>query len=605
MVVQAARAEATRGAAVDAVRMAVLNKRIESIASKMQNTLLRTARSGVINNGRDSSCCILTGDARLLCVGESLPIHVMVGTDAMARSMAEFHPDLRRGDAFLHNSPYHGCTHAADLSVLVPVIDDDGVHRFTMLAKAHQADIGNAMPTTYMATARDVYEEGALIFAATKVQADYRDIDDIVRMCMMRIRVPEQWRGDYLATLGAARIGERELLAMGAEVGWHILEDHIENWFAYSEQRMAAAISKLPSGRVTATTAHDPFPGTPPEGIPIKAVVDVDSAAARIEVDLADNPDCLPCGLNLSEACARTAAMIGVFNSIGATVPPNAGSFRRVGVTLRENCVVGIPRHPTSCSVATTNLADRLANVVQRAIAELADGFGMAEAGTSQTAANAIVSGRDPRTGAPFCNQLVLADSCGQASPVEDGWFLIGSVGAAGLGMWDSVEVDEVHHPMRIHERCLVPDSEGAGRLRGAPSSRVEYGPVRGEMRVVFSSDGTAFPPLGARGGLSAAPARHYKRDGSGHTAELEPVSDVLLVPGESVVAVSCGGGGYGSPLERPTGRVARDVAEGYVTPGRAEKTYGVVFDAGGAVDEATTSRVRAQRSAGQLGDGG
>ena len=121
MVVQAARAEATRGAAVDAVRMAVLNKRIESIASKMQNTLLRTARSGVINNGRDSSCCILTGDARLLCVGESLPIHVMVGTDAMARSMAEFHPDLRRGDAFLHNSPYHGCTHAADLSVLVPV----------------------------------------------------------------------------------------------------------------------------------------------------------------------------------------------------------------------------------------------------------------------------------------------------------------------------------------------------------------------------------------------------------------------------------------------------------------------------------------------------
>ena len=114
-----------------------------SIASKMQNTLHRTARSGVINNGRDSSCCILTGDARLLCVGESLPIHVMVGTDAMARSMAEFHPDLRRGDAFLHNSPYHGCTHAADLSVLVPVVDDQGVHRFTVLAKAHQADIGD------------------------------------------------------------------------------------------------------------------------------------------------------------------------------------------------------------------------------------------------------------------------------------------------------------------------------------------------------------------------------------------------------------------------------------------------------------------------------
>ena len=595
MAAHAVRTDATRGAVADSVRMAVLNKRIVSIAGKMQNTLLRTARSGVINNGRDSSCCILTEDARLLCVGESLPIHVMVGSDVMARTMAAFHPDLRQGDAFLHNSPYHGCTHAADLSVLVPVIDDDGVHRFTVLAKAHQADIGNAMPTTYMATARDVYEEGALIFAAVKVQVDYRDIDDITRMCMMRIRVPEQWRGDYLAALGAARIGERELLALGAEVGWNTLEDHFEGWFAYSEQRMAAALGKLPSGRVTATTTHDPFPGTPPESIQIKAIIDVDGAAATIGIDLTDNPDCMPCGLNLSEACARTAAMIGVFNSIGATVPPNAGSFRRVGVKLRENCVVGIPHHPTSCSVATTNLADRVTNVVQRAIAELADGFGMAEAGTSQSASNAILSGHDPRTNSPFCNQLVLADTCGQASPDEDGWLQIGSVGAAGLCLWDSIEVDEVHHPMRIHERRLVPDSEGAGRQRGAPSSRVEYGPVRGDMRVVFSSDGTAFPPRGARGGLCAAPARHYKRDCSGHVVELEPVSDLLLAAGESVVAVSCGGGGYGSPLERPIGRVAHDVAEGYVTLGRAKATYGVVFGADGAVDEAATLRVRAQ----------
>ena len=45
---------------------------------------------------------------------------------------------------------------------------------------------------------------------------------------------------------------------------------------------------------------------------------------------LRDNADCLPCGLNLSEATARTAAMIGVFNGIAATVPPNAGSFRQL-----------------------------------------------------------------------------------------------------------------------------------------------------------------------------------------------------------------------------------------------------------------------------------
>src|SRR5258708_2397497 len=93
--------------AIDPILMAVINRRFEGIVGKMQNTLLRTARSGVINVARDFSCSIITHDARLLAAGESLPIHVMVGSDLMAASMAAFHPVLRRGDAFLHNSPYH------------------------------------------------------------------------------------------------------------------------------------------------------------------------------------------------------------------------------------------------------------------------------------------------------------------------------------------------------------------------------------------------------------------------------------------------------------------------------------------------------------------
>ena len=162
--------------------------------------------------------------------------------------MVAFHPDLRRGDAFLHNSPYHGNSHAADHTILVPVIDDDGVHRFTAFAKAHQADIGNARPSSYYGTARDVYEEGALIFPAVQVQRGYRDIDDIIRMCMTRIRVPEQWYGDYLALVGAARIGERELLALGREIGWDELDDLARHWFDYAEGCMAAAIRRLPAG---------------------------------------------------------------------------------------------------------------------------------------------------------------------------------------------------------------------------------------------------------------------------------------------------------------------------------------------------------------------
>ena len=60
---------------------------------------------------------------------------------------------------------YLGNTHAADHTILVPVFCG-GDHLFTASAKAHQADIGNSIPTTYHANARDVYEEGSLSFPA-------------------------------------------------------------------------------------------------------------------------------------------------------------------------------------------------------------------------------------------------------------------------------------------------------------------------------------------------------------------------------------------------------------------------------------------------------
>ncbi len=246
---------------IDGVRMAVLTARFNGIARKMANTLFRTGRSGILTIAHDFSCAVLTADHELLAAAESLPIHVLRGPEIMTKTMTDNHPSLKRGDAFLHNSPYHGCTHPADHSILVPVIDDAGVHRFTVMAKGHQADCGNALPTTYMGAAKDVYAEGALIFPAVKIQDNYEHVMDIVRMCRLRMRVPDQWWGDYLATLGAARVGEREILALGDEVGWDLLAAYTKEWFDYSERRMIDIVRAMPKGTVTRTSTARPLSG--------------------------------------------------------------------------------------------------------------------------------------------------------------------------------------------------------------------------------------------------------------------------------------------------------------------------------------------------------
>src|ERR1700722_5040456 len=232
----------------DVVALAVMTNRMEGVVRKMTNTLFRTARSSVLNTARDFSCCLVTREHELLATAEALPIHVMSGPDLICGWLARLPPQLAAGDAFIHNSPYHGNSHAGDHCIVVPVVDEGGRHRATALVKAHMADIGNSEPTTLTATARDVYEEGALIFPCVKIQEDYGDVDDVGRVCTLRIRVPDAWSGDYIRMIGAARVGERELLKVGEEVGWDTFDRYVADWLDYSEERKRAKNRGRPAG---------------------------------------------------------------------------------------------------------------------------------------------------------------------------------------------------------------------------------------------------------------------------------------------------------------------------------------------------------------------
>jgi N-methylhydantoinase B len=59
------------------------------------------------------------------------------------------------------------------------------------------------------------------------------------------------------------------------------------------------------------------------------------------------------------------------------------------------------------------------------------------------------------------------------------------------------------------------------------------------------------------------------------------------------MVSISCGGGGYGSPLDRSPALVAQDVRENWISRSRAETVYGVALSDALEVDEAATARLR------------
>jgi N-methylhydantoinase B len=552
--------------------------RLDGIVREMTNTLLRAARSAVISSARDFSCCLVTGDDELLAPAEGLPVHIF-GCHIQTANMRRYHAgDIKRGDAYLDNDPYGGNTHPADHTFMVPVFFE-GEHLFTSVAKCHMADIGNSIPSSYFVLARDVYHEGALVFPGVRIQRDFRNIEDIVRMCRARIRVPDQWYGDFLAGLGSARVAERRLEEFCAKYGVDAVKNFTREWFDYSERRMIENIRRMPRAKLINKGQSDPLEGILPGGLELVVKIEIDPDTAMIHVDLSDNPPCVDVGLNTSLGAATSAVVGAIFNALDKDLPRNAGSFRRLTFKYAEESVVAAPKFPHSCSMGTTNVSERLVNITQSAFAQLGDGHGLSEGGTGLGAGMAVISGKDHRRGdAPFVNRMMLSTNGGPASPVADGWVNYAIPVIAGLMYRDSVEVDELKHPIRVNSLKIVADSSGAGRHRGAPAQQIELAATGNAVTAVISCDGQHAPPRGVVGGRDGTAGKTWLVGANGDASRLPNVVQVTLHKGQALRGRDSSGGGYGSPLERSLDRVLHDVLEGWESRDKARDIYGVIF---------------------------
>ena len=581
----------------DPILLAVLSRRLEAIIREMSNTVMRASRSAVITNARDMSCGILTYDHRLICVEEAMPIHVSA-LDLTTGPITELFDDVKEGDAFFNNSPYLGVTHHADMTLCVPVFADNEP-LFWVLARSHHADVGAPEPTTYLPYAATLYQEG-VHFPCVRIQENFCDKEDIVRIGLHKIRSPHIWYGDYRAQVGACRIGERRLHELVARYGITTIREFVEAWLQYGEHRATAAIRELPAGTWRHTSMHDPIPGVADAGIPITAEVSVDPDAGRISVDLRDNPDCVPGGVNLSEACARGSCLIGVFYNLDSTIPHNAGSANRIDIHLRDGCVVGRPTFPAGTSVATTNVNDRLINAVQCCFAKMGIPHGLAEGGGDFSSGMGVVSGVDDREGEsiPYVNQFCVGLSGGPGTHDYDGWLTYEAPNGGGVLVLDSIEVDEAQYPILMESRRVATDSMGAGRWNGAPATEGAYRSLSGDCVVFYCSDGDTNPAQGVFGGHAGAPSGNWRRSANGDSEPLPSFHEARLTSAESMVYRSAAGGGYGEPEARSPQSVAEDVNRKWLSAERAKSVYKVALlkAANGidfTVDEAETRRLR------------
>lgn len=562
---------------IDPFLMSVLKSRFEAIVREMSLVVQRASRSAVIKNARDFSCAILTYEHELVTVEDALPIHVM-SMDMATRPVTELFDDIKKGDIFVNNCPFTGGTHHADLIMMMPVYAGTEP-LFWVVALSHHADTGAPVPSTYLPFAKNIFEEG-MHFPCVRLAENYKEKQDILRIGSMRNRVPELWLGDVRAQIGACRTGERRIMDLCERYGPETVKGFVRDWFDYGARRAKQAIAKLPAGTYSYETRHDPVPGVADDGIPVRVQITVDPDEGEITVDVRDNIDNVPGGVNLSANTCTGSCRIGMFNNLDEDVPHNEGAKSRIKVVMRKGSAIGDPEYPVGTSVATTNVNDRLMIAGNCVFSEMGAPYGQAESAGHLPAGIGVISGRDPfKKGRAYVNQIFVGYGGGGARHGHDGWLTYCGPANAGLIQLDSVEVDESMYPILIERRGVAPGSQGFGEYEGAPAMEGVFYPLDHDMTIVYAADGTEFAPKGVLGGGDGGASTSTKLREGGEAVTLPAFAEEVIENGARIAFQAAGGGGYGDPLARDPDRVAATVDRGWLSEDAARSVYGVALE--------------------------
>jgi N-methylhydantoinase B len=230
--------------AVDPIELAVFQNATSSIAEEMGAALRRSAVSPNIKERRDYSCAIFDGKARVVAMGDHMPVHL--GSMPMSVLAAVNALQLKRGDIGILNDPYAGGTHLPDITMVMPVFANTREPIFYVAARAHHSDVGGMFAGS-MGPAREIFQEGIRIPPVHIVRAGETQ-KDMLQLILHNVRTPIEREGDLAAQIGACHVGEERLLHLCARYSAPQLAQLCEDLLDHSERLVRAELRSLPAG---------------------------------------------------------------------------------------------------------------------------------------------------------------------------------------------------------------------------------------------------------------------------------------------------------------------------------------------------------------------
>ena len=543
--------------APDPVTLSVLDNRFRAIVEEMGEAMLRTAYSQILNSSRDFSIALCDAEARLLAQADHIPVHVGAMPFAVKAVLEAFGDTITDGDIYLLNDPYHGGSHLPDLTIIVPVFAG-GRPMFYSVVRAHHTDIGGGTHGAYNPAATEIFQEGLRLPPFLLGQGRVPR-PDLVRLIVTNTRLPREVRGDLMAMIGAAHLGEKRLLAVLARHGAAETQAAVTAILALSEAHARRIIAGWEDGTWKGEAFLDDD-GFGHEDIAIRATVT--KKGDSLTVDLSDSAPQVPSFLNSSRPNTASAVRMAIAFLLDPEVAKNDGCFRPIEIIAKEGTIV-LPREGAPVTMCTSHCANEIVEAVVKALANACPDRAMGGWGRRFRVA---IKGSDARRpGRSFVWHLFHARPGGGGSSQGDGWSSAGEWHSAGGLKFGSVEMAEARFPLYFAKHEFRPGSAGDGTYRGGLGGelvmRLE---TDGPAVANTAGDGVRYGAAGMLGGKDAAP-HHYtlnRADGTSRDLRTKEVG-IPLAPGDTLHVRAGGGGGWGPPEKRDPAARAADAAEG------------------------------------------
>jgi N-methylhydantoinase B len=592
---------------VDPITFEIVRHRLFRVVEEAVITLKHVSGSAITNEGHDLMVSLYTADGGLLMGGVGFLHHLSCASEACKAILRRFEGRIHERDMFMLNDPYTAALHTSDVYIVSPIHFDGKLIAWSACF-VHVSDIGAMNPGGFCPDARDIFTEG---FSSPGLRLIDRGevCTDVFDTILNMVRVPELVTLDFRSMIACNNVARERLQALYQKYGADTVSDVSRALIAQSEELLRARLRELPDGRWTARQYMDVA------GKPYEIRLALNKRADTLEFDFTGTSPQADRGVNCTRWGAWGGLLAPLYPLLCHDITWNEGVMKPVRMLASEGTIVNATR-PAPVSIATVGAIQAVNNASLICLSKmLASSPKYAHEATAVWQGSHLcihLFGRNHRGQDVIGSTTETFAGSGGGRWGADGIDLGGEI-PNPISRMANVETNEAMYPIRYLFRRRMPDSGGAGEFRGGTGGEyamVPHDAPTGEVGFVISGKGVDFPMShGLAGGYPGSPGRYeicrgappatsesgtpYRLGDIGGTHEVVSFG-VYHVHNEDVFYVRWnGGGGLGDPLQRDPQAVARDVAEGVVSPLAARALYGVICSPSSQVDVDATRRQR------------